>query len=351
MLLLWIHRLYGTLPNFEPVAHNMQTEDHDLEPQQKRSNSCPLAFWGPDHLVPTVLKAPLSSNVWPAKSEAGTRPPISLQVSEVQSRYSSLAVGVDPKASQQQPEAVSRAVLQPMSSAELTQNQAILRHMMQAALKAAKQPGGAAAAGQQVRVLMQQAAMLQQLRSQSSSGDTASAEALTRAPSETVSSASAPLPLFRSSDTTNAVPLLSSSASGCLSDVPPEGMPAAETQPSFQESSRPAGPNAEKTGHSDAVWGEDSSLLCRERSIGTSPAAASFTYVWPTVVPTGLRLARGLLPPSPRLAAHHHLGNCAVTEQEGSFGSPTARLQKWSRGWERHAEWWKACPQLPASYE
>jgi hypothetical protein len=31
----------------------------------------------------------------------------------------------------------------------------------------------------------------------------------------------------------------------------------------------------------------------------------------------------------------------AVEEAVQLWGSPTGRLQKWSRGWERHAEWWR----------
>ena len=146
-------------------------------------------------------------------------------------------------------------------------------------------------------------------------------------------------------------PLPTSSASSLASSLTDNRLNPAER--SLLEGEREEEEEEESVSRCSA---DDCMLICHESAIGSSPApnrilagGESRTLVWPSIVarpvvsaclpPTPLPLSAGTVATAEdhgvnKDAARQLLGNCC-------WGSPTARLQSWSRDWGRHAEWWR----------
>lgn len=209
----------------------------------------------------------------------------------------------------------------------LSENQAIIRTLLHAALKTARQPETAAAGARQIRTLMHQAALLHKLKTLAKASSEQAAENFTSVLPANATAVVLPEPLSRSGS------VLSESCNA-------PGMKQVDSCLSLPQSFQVAPLHSCNMGQSDSVFSlvHSSSLassitaeampaLCNDRSEASSEEESLMCH-------ESIAGCQGTLEVAP-------ISKSFDTQDLRLWGSPTARLQSWSRGWERHAEWWR----------
>ena len=293
--------------------------------------------------TPSYLKQTLSSCIWPHRSNAsGISNGSTSRVNADQSSRaaSSLEVQSSYISSQSATRATSDQALTsvPMPAAtsrddmikSLSQNQAMIRTLLHAALKEAKQPETLASATRQIRTLMQQAALLHQLKTFAAAASSAADQA---APAAGAVEAP-PESLTRS----RSVVSESCSAPGVDPGVEGSRMRSVVLQRA------PLG----DVSHDASAPAQPPLVQAYSRSLASSMTAEHCSTSVESAALSGDQTEASSDEAS--LICHESIAGCTQTQCLRSldsqslrlWGSPTARLQAWSKGWERHAEWWRS---------